>query len=101
MNNIKPVGSGAGRRALERAAYLRAEQEKGSKRLARIGSAAAGNAATRIEAFVITDGIRSYGGYPEIDALYREQAGERDAKKREGLPACLHAAVHARGLLSP
>jgi len=88
-------------RALERAAYLRADQEKGFKRLARIGSAAAGNAATRIEAFVITDGIRSYGGYPEIDALYREQAVERDARKREALLHRIQQAMHERVMFAP
>ena len=101
INNLQPVGIRARLRALERAAYLRADQEKGFKRLARIGSAAAGNAATRIEAFVITDGIRSYGGYPEIDALYREQAGERDAKKREALLHRIQQAMHERVMFAP
>jgi peptide/nickel transport system substrate-binding protein len=101
INNLQPVGIRARLRALERAAYLRADQEKGFKRVARIGSAAAGNAATRIEAFVITDGIRSYGGYPEIDALYREQAGERDAKKREALVHRIQQAMHERVMFAP
>jgi len=99
--SAQPVGIRARLRALERAAYLRADQEKGFKRLARIGSAAAGNAATRIEAFVITDGIRSYGGYPEIDALYREQAAERDAKKREALLHRIQPAMHERVMFAP
>src|SRR2546430_4657361 len=50
--------------------------------LVRVGSAAFGNAATRIEAFVLSSGIRAYGGYPDIDGLYREQASELDTKKR-------------------
>jgi hypothetical protein len=29
---------------------------------------------------VISGGIRSYGGYPDIDGLYREHAREMDAK---------------------
>src|SRR5216683_6539272 len=99
--SAQPVGIRARLRALERAAYLRADQEKGFKRLARIGSAAAGNAATRIEAFVITDGIRSYGGYPEIDALYREQAVERDARKREALLHRIQQAMHERVMFAP
>jgi len=102
INSLQPVGIRARLRALERAAaYLRADQEKGFKRVARIGSAAAGNAATRIEACVITDGIRSYGGYPEIDALYREQAGERDAKKREALLHRIQQAMHERVMFAP
>jgi superoxide dismutase len=101
INSLQPVGIRARLRALERAAYLRADQEKGFKRVARIGSAAADNAATRIEACVITDGIRSYGGYPEIDALYREQAGERDAKKREALLHRIQQAMHERVMFAP
>jgi len=50
---------------------------------------------------VITDGIRSYGGYPEIDALYREQAVERDAKKREALLHRIQQAMHERVMFAP
>ena len=50
-----------------------------------VGSAAAGNASTRIEAFVISDGIRSYGGCPDINALFRDQAVKTDRKRRETL----------------
>jgi hypothetical protein len=28
--------------------------------------------------------IRSYGGYPDIDSLFRDQATYMDAKRREG-----------------
>jgi peptide/nickel transport system substrate-binding protein len=101
INDLQPVGIRARLRALERAAYLRADQEKGFKRVVRIGSAAAGNAATRIEAFVITNGIRSYGGYPEIDALYREQATERDPKKREALLHRIQQAMYERVMFVP
>ena len=63
----------------------------------RIGSAAAGNAATRIEAFVIGDGIRAYGGYPDIDGLFREQASELDPKKREALLHKIQQLMHEQG----
>jgi len=36
---------------------------------------------------VLSTGIRSYGGYPDIDALFRDQAAEMDRKRRE---ATLH-----------
>jgi superoxide dismutase len=101
INSLQPVGIRARLRALERAAYLRADQEKGFKRVARIGTAAASNAATRIEACVITDGIRSYGGYPEIDAPYRGQAGERDPRKREALLHRIQQAMHERVMFAP
>ena len=65
--------------------FYKADQERQFKYLVRVGSGAGGNAATRIEAFVISGGIRSYGGYPDIDALFRDQAGEMDPKRREAL----------------
>jgi len=48
-------------------------------------SGASGNAATRIGAFVFSKGAYAYGGYPDIDALFQAQAGERDTTKREAL----------------
>src|SRR5262249_61279071 len=64
VNNLVSVGIRIKLRPLERAASYKGDQEKSFKKLVRPGSAAAGNAATRIEAFVITGGIRSYGGPP-------------------------------------
>ena len=82
---------------LERAGFYKADQEKQFKHLVRVGSAAAGNAATRIEAFVISDGIRSYGGYPDIDALFRDQAVEMDRKRRETMLHKIQQLMHERG----
>src|SRR5262249_62040835 len=45
----------------------------------------AGNAASRVEEFMQSKGGYAYGGYPDIDALFLEQGGERDVKKREAL----------------
>jgi peptide/nickel transport system substrate-binding protein len=72
VNNFLGVGIRAKLRPLERAAFYKGDAEKAFKKLVRPGSAAAGNAATRLEAFAITGGIRSYGGYPDIDGLFRE-----------------------------
>jgi ABC-type transport system substrate-binding protein len=69
--------------------------------LVRVGSAAAGNAATRIEAFVISGGIRSYGGYPDIDALFRDQTAEMDKKKRETLLHKIQQLMHERAMFAP
>jgi len=67
-------------RPLERAGFYKADQDKQFKHLVRVGSAAAGNAATRIEAFVVSTGIRSHGGYPDIDGLFRDQSSEMDRR---------------------
>ena len=66
-----------------------------------VADAAAGNAATRIEAFVITGGIRSYGGYPDIDALYREQAIQMDVKKREAILHRIQQLMHEKVMFAP
>ena len=44
-----------------------------------------GNAATRVETFIHSKGAYAYGGYPDLDALYQQQARERDSAKREAL----------------
>ena len=101
VNDLQTVGIRARLRALERAAYLKTDAEKGFRHLVRVGSAAAGNAATRIEAFVITGGIRSYGGYPDIDGLYQEQAREMDPKKREAILYRIQQLVHEKVMFAP
>ena len=100
-NDLQAVSIRVKLRPLERAAFYKADQEKKLKNLVRVGSAAAGNAATRIEAFVITDGIRSYGGYPDIDGLFREQAGEPDPKKRQALVQKIQQLMHERAMFLP
>jgi peptide/nickel transport system substrate-binding protein len=101
INGLQAVGIRARLRPLERAAFYKADQEKQFKHLVRVGSGAAGNAATRIEAFVISGGIRSYGGYPDIDALFRDQAGEMDSKRREALLHKIQQLMHERSMFAP
>ena len=101
VNDLQAVGIRARLRVMERAAYLRADSEKAFRHVVRVGSAAAGNAATRIEAFVISGGIRSYGGYPDIDALYRDQAIQMDPKKREALLHRVQQLVHDKVMFAP
>jgi peptide/nickel transport system substrate-binding protein len=101
VNDLRAVGIRAQLRPLERAAFYKADQEKSFKHLVRPGSAAAGNAATRIEAFVVTGGIRAYGGHPDIDGLFREQAVEVDVKKREALLHRIQQLMHERVMFAP
>jgi peptide/nickel transport system substrate-binding protein len=101
INNFQAVGIRAKLRPLERAAFYQADQEKSFKKLVRPGSAAGGNAATRLEAFVISGGIRAYGGYPDIDGLFREQATEVDVKKREALLHRIQQLMHERVMFAP
>jgi peptide/nickel transport system substrate-binding protein len=59
-------------------------------------SGAFGNAATRLEAFVVKGGTYVYGSYPDIDALFEKQAAELDAKKREAILHKMQELVYER-----
>src|SRR5499426_846510 len=101
LNGLGSIGIRARLRPMERASFYKADQDKQFKYLVRVGSGAAGNAATRIEAFVISGGIRSYGGYPDIDSLFRDQAGEMDPKRREVLLHKIQQLMHERAMFAP
>jgi peptide/nickel transport system substrate-binding protein len=60
-------------------------EKKYDKGLIMGASAAFGNAATRLEAFVVKGGTYAYGSYPDIDELYPRQARELDPGKREAI----------------
>jgi peptide/nickel transport system substrate-binding protein len=85
VNDLAAVGIRAKVQARERAAMQTAQREKRVKNLTRMGSAAPGNAATRVEAFMYSQGAQSFLQDPEIDAWYEQQARERDRTKREAL----------------
>ena len=101
INGLKAIGIRARLRPMERVAFYKADQEKQFKHLVRVGSGAAGNAATRIEAFVISSGIRAYGGYPDIDSLFRDQAGEMDRTRREALLHKIQQLMYERAMFAP
>ncbi len=100
-NYLQAVGIRIKVQPLERAAMIKGNQEKKLKNLYRAGSAAFGNAATRIEAFVLTDGMYAYGGYPDIDGLFREQAAEPDRKKREAILHRIQQLMHDKAIFAP
>ena len=85
INDLNAVGIRAKMRTMERAAFNTAWREKKLRGLFFAAAGNAGNAATRVEAFMITKGSFSYGGYPDIDDLFQQQARERDVAKREAL----------------
>ena len=101
INGFQAIGIRARLQPMERAGFYKADQEKTFKHLVRVGSAAAGNAATRIEAFVISTGIRAYGGYPDIDSLFRDQAAEMDKKRREAMLTKIQQLMHERAMFAP
>ncbi len=84
-NNLQAVGIRTRLRPLERAAFFAAYSEKKLKNIIQGASGAFGNAATRLEAFVVTGGVYVYGSYPDLDGLFQEQATELDRKRREAI----------------
>jgi peptide/nickel transport system substrate-binding protein len=72
-------------RTMERAAFMSEWQAKKLHGVCLCITGVHGNAATRMSQYVPTDGAYAYGGWPDLDALYKQQAKETDRKKREQL----------------
>jgi peptide/nickel transport system substrate-binding protein len=85
VNYLNAVGIRVKMRVMERAAFYSAWREKKLPGLFITGAGASGNAATRIAEFIYSKGTYAYGGYPDIDELFEQQAKERDRAKREAL----------------
>src|SRR5262245_28358787 len=83
LNSLQAVGIRTRMRTLERAAFLSAWREKKLRGLFVVGVGTAGNAATRAGELICSQGAFAYGGYPDIDTLCQQQAGERDRARRE------------------
>jgi peptide/nickel transport system substrate-binding protein len=88
-------------RTIERAAFMAAWKEKKLQGVLVVPSAALGNAATRIETFVLSTGTYAYGGYPDIDDLFYQQAQERDRSKREALLHQIQRLMHEHVMHGP
>jgi peptide/nickel transport system substrate-binding protein len=85
VNSLNAVGIRVRLRPIERAAFNAAWHEKKLRGLFMAVAGNAGNAASRVAEFVYSKGSYAYGGYPDIDELFHQQARERDARKREVL----------------
>jgi len=88
-------------RPMERASYFAALSTKKLKGVCVCTSALYGNAASRISEVFPSDGAWAYGGYPDVDALYRQQARETDRKKREALLHQIQQLMHDRVRIGP
>jgi peptide/nickel transport system substrate-binding protein len=85
VNYLNAVGIRTRMRQVERATFYAAWREKKLRGLFITGVGNSGNAASRVQEFMYTKGSYAYGGYPDIDDLFLQQAKERDVKKREAL----------------
>ncbi len=101
VNYLQAVGIKTRLRTMERAAFLGAWREKKIKNVIMGLGAPAGNAATRIEVYVLKSGIYSTGVVPEIEDLFQRQARELDRKKREALLHQIQQIMHDRVLHVP
>jgi peptide/nickel transport system substrate-binding protein len=101
LDNFRAVGIRAKLRPLERAAFFEGHSSKKLRGIVEAGSGAFGNAATRLEAFVVKGGTYVYGSFPDIDALFEEQAAEQDQKRRAGLLQKMQQLVTERAIFAP
>ena len=100
-NYLQQVGIRSKLRPLERAAHWASYGDKKYKNLAYTASGAFGNAATRLETFIVAGGTYVYGSYPEIDSLFKDQAAELDRKKREALLHRIQQIVYEKTMVIP
>jgi peptide/nickel transport system substrate-binding protein len=102
LNNLQAIGIRAKLRPLERAAFFSGYSDKKFRGgLIQASSGAFGNAATRLEAFVVTGGAYVYGTYPDLDGLFQEQAAELDRKRREAVLHKIQQLLHERVVYAP
>ncbi len=101
VNNWGEVGIRIKLRPMERAAYIKAFAEKTYKNVIQAGPAGFGNAATRLETHAVQGGTFTYGSYPDLDALFAQQAGELNYKRREAILHQMQQIVHERAIYAP
>ena len=101
MNNLQEAGIRVKLRPLERAAFFSGYAEKKLKNIIQGSSGAFGNAATRLDAFVVKGGAYAYGNYPEIDSLFAEQANELDVAKRTAMLHRIQQIMHEKSVYAP
>jgi len=100
-NYLAAVGIKTRLNTMERAAFQAAQNAKQLRGLAILGSGRYGNAATRIEEAVVSTGSLAWGGYADIDELFKQQDVETDHSKREALLHKIQQLMHERAMFAP
>jgi len=98
---LQAVGIRSRIRTMERAAFLTTWREKKLRGVVVGISGTAGNAATRLEAYVTRTGMLAYGVLPEVEDLFQRQAREIDRAKREALLHQIQRILHERVIHAP
>jgi peptide/nickel transport system substrate-binding protein len=88
-------------RPMERAAFFSAWATKKLQGVCVCAAALYGNTASRISEIVPSAGRYAYGGYADVDELYRQQAAETDRSKREALLHQIQRLLHERVRYAP
>ena len=101
VNYLNAIGIRVKMRTMERAAFYTAWKEKKLRGIFMPGAGISGNAATRVEAFIYSKGTYAYGGYPDIDALFEQQARERNPAKREEILHYIQQLTIERVMFAP
>ena len=101
LNNLREAGIRANLRPIERAAFVKGYTERKFKNLVMGATAAYGNAATRLEVYVVKGGAFAYGNYPDIDALFQQQAIELGHGQRERVLHKIQQLVDERVIAAP
>jgi peptide/nickel transport system substrate-binding protein len=101
MGYLKAVGIKLKMRPMERAAYTQALLAKKLRGVCVCATALYGNAASRMSELVPSSGAYAYGIYPDIEALYKEQALVTDRRKREALLHQIQHLLHERVRFAP
>ena len=101
VNYLGAVGIRLKIRPMERAAFYAAWREKKVRGIFLTAVGNSGNAASRVQEFIQSKGTYAYGGYPDIDELFQQQARERDPKKREALLFKIQQLTIDRAMFAP
>src|SRR5262249_56191422 len=100
-NYLGAVGIRTKLRPMERAAFLGAWKDKKITGLLQSGAGGLGNAATRVQNYLVKDGTYALWGYPDIDDLLIQQARELQHKRSEILLHHIHRLHHSRFTTTP
>ncbi len=98
---LAAVGIRSRMRPMERATFFSAWRDKKLRGICVCGSGLYGNAATRMSEIVPSDSTYAYGGYPDVDDLYKQQARETDRARREALLIKIQQTLHERVRFGP
>jgi peptide/nickel transport system substrate-binding protein len=95
-NYLGAIGIRAKLRPLERVSFDQQYRDKKLKNIIQAGSGSFGNAATRFETFVVKGGAYAYGSYPDLDAMFDQQAVELDHGKRTAILTKMQQILYER-----